>query len=79
MTQIVIVPNEYQNKISYRSPVNEYTITRKVSISAPFLWNEETLQELVDKKHLVNIARARLEYKRGQLVEEKTILAKLKK
>lgn len=79
MTQVVIIPSKYQNKISYRPSVNEYTIMREVSIPAPFRWDEETLEELEDQKHLVSISRSRLEYKRGQLVEEETILAKLKR
>lgn len=78
MTQIVTIPNEYQSKINYTPSFNEYTIVREVTIASPFTWSDETLEELKDEKHVGIIKKARLEYKRGELVDEKKILAKLK-
>lgn len=66
--QIMIVPN-YIKKIDYeRCSVNQYIIPMDL----------ETQEDLGDKKHLLSVAKSRLEYQQGKIVKTKEFLKKIR-
>lgn len=77
LNQIFQIPNKVKNVYS-PSSTNTYFIDISVKDPPQVIWSQETLEELSNKSHLKTIKKARLEYKRGQLVNESEILAKLK-
>jgi hypothetical protein len=77
LNQFFQIPSKFKNVLYNPSP-NTYIIDVEVKDPPQVIWSQETLEELSDKDHLRTIKKARLEYKRGQLVDEIEIFEKLK-
>lgn len=79
MTQVVIIPEKFKNKLKFTENVNEFVITQETSIPSPYNWNELTSDEKLTARDDRIVAVIMEEYKKGKHLSEEEFFDKLKK